>query len=34
VLVACPIAKYLGVSREDFIKVEKKKDDEVISAAP
>ncbi len=36
VLVACPLAKYLGVSREDFIKVEKKKDDdvEVISAAP
>jgi preprotein translocase subunit SecF len=36
VLVACPLAKYLGVSRKDFIKVEKKKDDEpeVISAAP
>jgi preprotein translocase subunit SecF len=36
VLVACPLAKYLGVSREDFIKVEKKKEDdpEVISAAP
>ncbi len=36
VLVACPLAKYLGVSREDFIKVEKKKDNEpeVISAAP
>lgn len=34
VLVACPIAKYLGVSREDFIKPEKKKEAEVISAAP
>jgi preprotein translocase subunit SecF len=36
VLVACPLAKYLGVSREDFVKVEKKKEDEpeVISAAP
>ena len=36
VLVACPLAKYLGVSREDFVKVEKKKDNEpeVISAAP
>jgi preprotein translocase subunit SecF len=36
VLVACPLAKFLGVSREDFIKVEKKKeeDPEVISAAP
>jgi preprotein translocase subunit SecF len=36
VLVACPLAKYLGVSREDFIKVEKKKEEEteVISAAP
>ena len=36
VLVACPLAKYLGVSRKDFVKVEKKKDDEpeVISAAP
>ncbi len=37
VLVACPLAKYLGVSRENFIKVEKKKEDgepEVISAAP
>ncbi len=36
VLVACPLAKYLGVSREDFVKVEKKKENEpeVISAAP
>jgi preprotein translocase subunit SecF len=36
VLVACPLAKYLGVSRENFVKVEKKKEDEpeVISAAP
>ncbi len=35
VLVACPIAKYLGVSREDFVKPDKKKGDpEVISAAP
>ena len=36
VLVACPIAKYLGVSREDFVKPDKKKDadPEVISAAP
>jgi preprotein translocase subunit SecF len=36
VLVACPLAKYLGASRENFVKVEKKKEDEpeVISAAP
>ncbi len=34
VLVACPIAKYLGVSREDFVKPEKKQESEVISAAP
>ena len=36
VLVACPIARYLGVSREDFVKPDKKKesDPEVISAAP
>jgi preprotein translocase subunit SecF len=36
VLVACPIAKYLGVSREDFVKPDKKKEGEpeVISAAP
>ncbi len=35
VLVACPIAKYLGVSREDFVKPVKKGDDpEVISANP
>jgi preprotein translocase subunit SecF len=36
VLVACPIAKYLGVTREDFVKPDKKKnaDSEVISAAP
>ncbi len=36
VLVACPLAKYLGVSREDFVKADKKKenDPEVISAAP
>lgn len=27
VLVACPLAKYLGVSREDFVKPEKKKDE-------
>ena len=35
VLVACPIAKYLGVSREDFVKPQKKEGDaaEVISAA-
>ena len=35
VLVACPIAKYLGVSREDFVKpVKKDGDPEVISANP
>ncbi len=35
VLVACPIAKYLGVSREDFVKPLKKEGDpEVISATP
>jgi len=35
VLVACPIANYLGVSREDFVKPVKKDDDpEVISAQP
>jgi preprotein translocase subunit SecF len=36
VLVACPLAKYLGASRENFIKVEKKAEGEpeVISAAP
>ncbi len=36
VLVACPLAKYLGVSREDFVKTDKKResDPEVISAAP
>jgi preprotein translocase subunit SecF len=35
VLVACPIAKYLGVSREDFVKpVKKDSDPEVISASP
>ncbi len=35
VLVACPIANYLGVSREDFVKPQKKEDDpEVISAEP
>lgn len=35
VLVACPIAKYLGVSREDFIKpIKKEGDPEVISAQP
>ena len=34
VLVACPIAKYLGVSREDFVKPVKKGDPEVISANP
>lgn len=35
VLVACPIAKYLGVSREDFVKpVKKEGDPEVISAQP
>ncbi len=36
VLVACPIARYLGVSREDFVKPDKKKESEpeVISAAP
>jgi preprotein translocase subunit SecF len=35
VLVACPIAKYLGVSREDFVKPLKKDGEpEVISANP
>jgi preprotein translocase subunit SecF len=35
VLVACPIANYLGVSREDFIKpVKKEGEPEVISAEP
>jgi preprotein translocase subunit SecF len=35
VLVACPIAKYLGVSREDFVKPAKKEGEpEVISAQP
>ncbi len=35
VLVACPIANYLGVSREDFVKPVKKEDEpEVISAQP
>jgi preprotein translocase subunit SecF len=35
VLVACPIAKYLGVSREDFVKpVKKGGEPEVISAGP
>ncbi len=35
VLVACPIAKYLGVSREDFLKPQKKEGEpEVISAQP
>lgn len=35
VLVACPIAKYLGVSREDFVKPQKKEGEpEVISAQP
>ncbi|MCY7389781.1 MAG: protein translocase subunit SecF [Burkholderiales bacterium] len=35
VLVACPIAQYLGVSREDFVKpVKKDGDPEVISANP
>lgn len=35
VLVACPIAKYLGVSREDFVKpLKKDADPEVISASP
>ena len=35
VLVACPIAKYLGVSREDFVKpIKKEGDPEVISAQP
>jgi preprotein translocase subunit SecF len=35
VLVACPIANYLGVSREDFVKPQKKEGDpEVISAQP
>jgi preprotein translocase subunit SecF len=35
VLVACPIANYLGVSREDFVKpVKKEGEAEVISAQP
>jgi preprotein translocase subunit SecF len=35
VLVACPLAKYLGVSREDFVKpVKKEGEPEVISAQP
>ncbi|MBL8519785.1 MAG: protein translocase subunit SecF [Betaproteobacteria bacterium] len=35
VLVACPIAKYLGVSREDFVKpVKKEGEPDVISAQP
>ena len=35
VLVACPIANYLGVSREDFVKpVKKEGEPEVISAQP
>jgi preprotein translocase subunit SecF len=35
VLVACPIANYLGVSREDFVKpVKKDGEPEVISAQP
>ena len=35
VLVACPIANYLGVSREDFVKPAKKEGEpEVISAQP
>ncbi len=35
VLVACPIAKYLGVSREDFVKpVKKDGEPDVISASP
>jgi preprotein translocase subunit SecF len=35
VLVACPIANYLGVSREDFVKPQKKEGEpEVISAQP
>ena len=34
VLVACPLAKYLGVSREDFVKPVKKDEPEVISAQP
>ena len=35
VLVACPLANYLGVSREDFVKPQKKEDEpEVISAQP
>jgi preprotein translocase subunit SecF len=35
VLVACPIANYLGVSREDFVKpVKKDEEAEVISAQP
>jgi preprotein translocase subunit SecF len=35
VLVACPIANYLGVSREDFVKpVKKEGEPEVVSAQP
>lgn len=35
VLVACPIARYLGVSREDFVKpIKREGDPEVISAQP
>ena len=35
VLVACPIAKYLGVSREDFVKpIKKDSEPDVISASP
>ncbi len=35
VLVACPLAKYLGVSREDFVKpIKKEGEPEVISAEP
>jgi preprotein translocase subunit SecF len=35
VLVACPLAKYLGVKREDFVKpVKKEGEPEVISAQP
>lgn len=35
VLVACPLAKYLGVSREDFVKpIKKEGEPEVISAQP
>jgi preprotein translocase subunit SecF len=36
VLVACPLAKYLGVTREDFVKPPPKKEGEpeVIAAEP